>query len=254
MQERAHIAEFFVGDDWKVSDRLTLNLGTRYTLNFPSTEVNNQGAVFNLNTQVLDFPHTARDLECCDFGPRAGLAYRLNDSTSRALRLRHGLVRTNRHYDAVHAAAVSVRADGGAAIAGQYQRGVCAGQWATRAGDGSESELRPGAGSFRRATERWIGLLAAVEFHDSEDIRTKPEFRGWVSGLKEHAPGIAGGQSESVARSGSGVGAGAADESGESVLRADSDVVVAWERRRSPNSSCCGRIPGSRTWLCFATT
>jgi len=80
LQERAHIAEFFIGDDWKVTDRLTLNIGTRYTLNFPSTEVHNQTAVFNLNTQVLDFPHTARDLECCDFGPRVGLAYRIGNS------------------------------------------------------------------------------------------------------------------------------------------------------------------------------
>src|SRR5207253_8699147 len=80
IQERAHIAEFFVSDDWRISNRLTLNLGTRYTLNFPSTEVNNHLAVFNLNTQVLDYPHTARDFECCDFGPRVGLAYRLSDS------------------------------------------------------------------------------------------------------------------------------------------------------------------------------
>lgn len=79
IQPRAHIAEFFIGDDWKVSQRLTLNIGTRYTLNFPSTEVNNQGAVFNLQTQVLDFPHTARKLECCDFGPRVGMAYRISD-------------------------------------------------------------------------------------------------------------------------------------------------------------------------------
>ncbi len=80
LRERAHIAEFFTGDDWRVSDRLTLNLGTRYTLNFPSTEVNGQGAVFNLNTQVLDFPRTARNLECCDFGPRVGMAYRASDT------------------------------------------------------------------------------------------------------------------------------------------------------------------------------
>ena len=80
IQPRAHIAEFFAADDWKVTPRLTLNLGTRYTLNFPSTEVHNQGAIFNLNTQVLDFPHTARDLECCDFGPRLGLAYRIGNS------------------------------------------------------------------------------------------------------------------------------------------------------------------------------
>jgi hypothetical protein len=80
IQPRAHIAEFFIGDDWKVSPRLTLNIGTRYTLNFPSTERHDQGAVFNLQTQVLDFPHTARELECCDFGPRVGLAYRIGDS------------------------------------------------------------------------------------------------------------------------------------------------------------------------------
>src|ERR1019366_2416115 len=47
------------------------------TLNFPSTEVHRHDAVFNLSTQVLDFPRTARELECCDFGPRAGLVYRL---------------------------------------------------------------------------------------------------------------------------------------------------------------------------------
>ena len=80
IQPRAHIAEFFIGDDWKVSPRLTLNIGTRYTLNFPSTEVHDQGAVFNLSSQVLDFPHTARALECCDFGPRVGLAYKIGES------------------------------------------------------------------------------------------------------------------------------------------------------------------------------
>ena len=80
IQPRAHIAEFFVGDDWKVSPRLTLNIGTRYTLNFPSTEVDDQGAVFNLQTQVLDFPHTAREVHWGDFGPRVGMAYRIGDN------------------------------------------------------------------------------------------------------------------------------------------------------------------------------
>jgi hypothetical protein len=80
IQPRAHIAEFFIGDDWKMTPRLTLNIGTRYTLNFPSTELHDQGAVFNLSSQVLEFPHTSRNLACCDFGPRAGLAYRVNNS------------------------------------------------------------------------------------------------------------------------------------------------------------------------------
>jgi hypothetical protein len=79
IQPRAHIAEFFIGDDWKLSPRLTLNIGARYTLNFPSTERRDQGAVFNLQTQQLEFPHTARELECCDLGPRVGLAYQISD-------------------------------------------------------------------------------------------------------------------------------------------------------------------------------
>jgi hypothetical protein len=37
-------------------------------LNFPSHEVNNQGAVFNLNTQMLDFPRTARNLALSNLG------------------------------------------------------------------------------------------------------------------------------------------------------------------------------------------
>lgn len=86
LKPRAKIAEFFVQDDWKPTRRLGLNLGLRYTLNFPSTEANNRGAVFNLNTRKLDllgqngYPRTARNLEKGDFGPRIGLAYRLTDS------------------------------------------------------------------------------------------------------------------------------------------------------------------------------
>ncbi len=90
IQPRAHIAEFFVGDDWRVSPRLTLNIGTRYTLNFPSIEKHDQGAVFNLHTQVLEFPHTARELELGNFGPRVGLAYRINDSL--VIRSGYGMV------------------------------------------------------------------------------------------------------------------------------------------------------------------
>ena len=45
---RAWFAESFVQDDWRLSDRLLVNAGLRYTLNFPSVEQNDQAAVFNL--------------------------------------------------------------------------------------------------------------------------------------------------------------------------------------------------------------
>ncbi len=83
IQERAHFQEYFIQDDWKVSDRLTINPGLRYTLNFPSTEINGQTAVFNLQTQQLEYPGTnpVRPLKKDNFGPRLGAVYRLRDKT-----------------------------------------------------------------------------------------------------------------------------------------------------------------------------
>ncbi|MBO0863200.1 MAG: TonB-dependent receptor, partial [Chloracidobacterium sp.] len=96
IQPRARILEFFAQDDFKVTPRLTVNAGLRYTLNFPSTEANDHGSVFNLQTQQLDylgqngFPESARKLHKHDFGPRLGIAYRLTDRT--VLRAGYGLI------------------------------------------------------------------------------------------------------------------------------------------------------------------
>jgi hypothetical protein len=93
---RARILEFFAQDDFKVTPRLTVNAGLRYTLNFPSTETDNQGAVFNLETQQLEylgqngFPESARELHKLNFGPRLGIAYRLTDRA--VLRAGYGLI------------------------------------------------------------------------------------------------------------------------------------------------------------------
>ena len=83
IEERARFQEYFIQDDWKASDRLTVNAGLRYTLNFPSTEINGQTAVFNLQTQQLDYPgdEPVRPLKKNNFGPRLGLVYRLTDKT-----------------------------------------------------------------------------------------------------------------------------------------------------------------------------
>lgn len=87
IRPRDQIEEYFAQDDWKTSDRLILNLGARWTLHFPSTEKNDQGAVFNLATQQLDYlgkngyPRSARELHYGNVAPRVGLAYLLTPKT-----------------------------------------------------------------------------------------------------------------------------------------------------------------------------
>ena len=86
IKPRARIVEFYLQEDWRLSRRLTINLGVRHTLNFPSTVVGNQGAVFDLATQKLDFlgtngfPRAARQLEKWNFAPRLGMAFQLTPS------------------------------------------------------------------------------------------------------------------------------------------------------------------------------
>ena len=87
IRPRDHIEEYFVEDDWKVTGRLTANIGARWTLNFPSIEKTNQGAVFNLQTQQLDYlgqngnSRSARDLHYGNIAPRVGFSYLLTPKT-----------------------------------------------------------------------------------------------------------------------------------------------------------------------------
>ena len=83
IKERAHFQEYFVQDDWRVSRRLTVTPGLRYTLNFPSTEINGQTAVFDLSSKALTYPgnEPVRPLKKDNFGPRIGVTYKLTDNT-----------------------------------------------------------------------------------------------------------------------------------------------------------------------------
>lgn len=96
LRPRDYIHEFFVQDDWRITPRLTLNLGARWTLHMPSTEAHNQGAVFNLATQQLDYlgvngnSRSARRLHWANVAPRVGLAYALDSKT--VLRSGFGIV------------------------------------------------------------------------------------------------------------------------------------------------------------------
>lgn len=96
IRNRAHFQEYFIQDDWRLSNRWTINGGVRYTLNFPSTEENDQAAVFNLETRQLEYlgrdghPRAAREFHKLNFGPRLGIVGRVTDKT--VARVGYGLV------------------------------------------------------------------------------------------------------------------------------------------------------------------
>lgn len=96
IRNRAHVQEYFVQDDWRLSDRVTVNAGLRYTLNFPSTEVHDQVGVFDLATARMEYagqngvPRAARELHWHNLGPRLGIVGRLTEST--VARAGYGLV------------------------------------------------------------------------------------------------------------------------------------------------------------------
>ena len=75
----------YLQDDWKLSHKLTLNLGLRYEFSTPIYEANNQLANYNPTTQAIvqassSDPYTV-DPNKADFGPRLGAAYSLNQRT-----------------------------------------------------------------------------------------------------------------------------------------------------------------------------
>jgi hypothetical protein len=110
----------YVQDDFKVSSRLTLNLGLRWDIWSPFTEVVNRMSFFNptLNNPVVGIPgalqFAGNGTDSCDCrtpvqqhnvnpGPRIGLAYRLGDKT--VIRAGYGIFYA-------HAGGVGGRANG----------------------------------------------------------------------------------------------------------------------------------------------
>jgi len=85
----------FVQDDWKVTSRLTLNIGLRYEHQPPPVEVANRWANLDISTgkhRIAGFNTGERagvELDGNNFAPRFGFAYRLRQTT--ALRGGYGI-------------------------------------------------------------------------------------------------------------------------------------------------------------------
>lgn len=87
--------DFYAQDDFKISPRLTLNLGVRYEPSFHYTEKYNRISSFNPQQRTLDLagvngaPRHFYKNDWNNFGPRIGLAYNLMAKT--VVRLGYGI-------------------------------------------------------------------------------------------------------------------------------------------------------------------
>ncbi|HEY7925069.1 MAG TPA: TonB-dependent receptor [Vicinamibacteria bacterium] len=87
VDQRLWATSFFLQDDWKVSAKLSVNLGLRYDFITPSLEANNRQANFDPATATL-IPAKDGSLEdralvrpdTNNFAPRVGFVYQLSDS------------------------------------------------------------------------------------------------------------------------------------------------------------------------------
>jgi hypothetical protein len=106
MRLRSPWIQQYVQDDWRVSDRLSLNLGLRYEVNLPWVEKGNRMANFDLDTNPnsptlvvagskgSDWSSRAlQNVNMRNLAPRVGFAYRLGQST--VLRGGYGLFYAN---------------------------------------------------------------------------------------------------------------------------------------------------------------
>jgi hypothetical protein len=87
--------DFYVQDDFKVSQRLTLNFGLRYEPAFHFTEKYDRITHFNPQRRLLDFagqngaPRHFYPNDWDNIGPRFGAAYRVNNAT--VIRMGYGM-------------------------------------------------------------------------------------------------------------------------------------------------------------------
>ena len=88
----------FLQDDWKASNRLTLNLGVRYDVFTPDTEIHNRIANFDLQTLALVYAGVhgtsraaGKSTQYGDIAPRVGFAYDVSGKGNTVIRAGYGM-------------------------------------------------------------------------------------------------------------------------------------------------------------------
>ena len=87
----------YLQDDYRVTNRLTLNLGIRWEAESPRREIRNRQSDFNLKSLALDYagqngyPETLHDGNWFNFAPRVGFAYSLTRDSRTVVRGAYGV-------------------------------------------------------------------------------------------------------------------------------------------------------------------
>ena len=88
----------FVQDDWKVNDRLNLNLGLRYDIFTPSSEKDGRYSLYNIAQKRVNVAAGGGDrlikTDLNNFGPRIGFAFSINKEKTLVVRGGYGLLYT----------------------------------------------------------------------------------------------------------------------------------------------------------------
>ncbi len=95
----------FIQDDWRITQRLTLNVGLRWDLYTHPVEAFNQQTNLNLKTGLLQFASSGNrgpnvDNNYTNIGPRVGVAYALDNRGRTAIRAAFGMSSFNGSYGA----------------------------------------------------------------------------------------------------------------------------------------------------------
>src|SRR5262249_9022646 len=97
LHNRQHVPSFFAQDDWKVTPRLTLNIGLRYDYFSPTVELNNRQSNFDYktNTIIVAGQNCARrglvEADKASFAPRLGFAWIPPESGNTVIRGAYGI-------------------------------------------------------------------------------------------------------------------------------------------------------------------
>lgn len=232
IRNRAHFQEYFLQDDWRLGDRITLNAGLRYTLipvhrgERPGGRVQPRHAADGVRRAERRAPRGASTaLEQPGPAARPGRAgHGLNGA---ARRLRTGVDRDGRHHHAVHDARVPVPADGVAAHARQPDAGVHAGAGPERLAHSAQRRCRPRPGRVLGGSRSRLRLRAAVERLATAVAHAQYQHRNRLHRLDDHTRRPARHEPQPAQRHPAGPGQRAAHAGDQSLLRADPAVVVA---------------------------